>query len=298
VGYCALLLSCFAAHLSAQELQPRAYIPAPEGLNYFGISYSHNAGGLLFDPSLPVTGSTFSANIVTLAFGQTLGVLGRTTQILTILPYVEGNGNGFLSDAQQHIYRSGLGDATFRYAMNIYGAPAMHREEFAAYRQKIIVGASITMSIPSGQYDANRLLNIGANRWGFKPELGVSRAFGKSTLEGAAGVWMYTSNSQFNGHNLRTQGPMGSLQAHFVRILPHRCWLASDWTYYTGGRTQVDGSDKSDYLGNARWGATLGISLTARQAIKVTYFDGFISRVGADSQSIGISYNLIWLKGR
>jgi hypothetical protein len=97
---------------------------------------------------------------------------------------------------------------------------------------------------------------------------------------------------------VRTQYPLGSLQALLARNLPRRSWLASDWTYYTGGRTAVGGRDNADYIGNARWGATFGFSLGARQAIKITFFDSFLNRVGAATHSAGISCNLIWQKGR
>jgi hypothetical protein len=291
------LLGCFATHLAAQELQPRAYIPAPKGLNYFGISYSRNAGGLLFDPSLPLEDTRATASVATLMFGQSLGVLGRNAQALAILPYVKANLEGLVADAQRHLYRSGLGDAVFRYAMNLHGAPAMHLKEFASYRQETIIGASITVTTPTGQYDPNRIINIGLNRWAFKPELGVSRPFGKWVLEGAAGVWLYTPNHQFNGASVRKQFPLGSLQAHVVRNLPHRSWVALDLTFYTGGRSNVDRQDRPDYLGNSRWGVSYAVSLRPRHSVKFSYFGGYLTRVGSDIRSFGISYSVIWRRG-
>jgi hypothetical protein len=279
-------------------MQPRAYIPTPVGLNFFGIAYSNNAGGLLFDPSLPVEDGHVNADIVTLSFGQTLGVLGRTAQVLAVLPYAVADLNGRLgAGVEQYLYRSGLGDSVFRYAMNIHGAPAMHLKEYAGYRQKTIVGASVTVSVPTGQYDPNKLINIGANRWEFKPELGVSQALGKWTLEGALGVWLYTANNQFYGGAVRTQAPLGSVQAHVVRFLPRRTWLALDGTFFVGARSQVDGRTLSDYQQNSRLGATLGIGLSRRQAIKISFFDSVTARIGADTRAIGVSYNIIWKKG-
>ena len=295
---CVVLLTCVAAQLSAQELQPRAYIPTPVGLNYFGFSYSNNRGGLLFDPSLPLEDTQVHANITSISFGQTVGVAGRTAQILAVVPYLVADLGGRALGVQQSPYRSGLGDATFRYAMNITGAPAMNLKQYAGYRQKTIVGASITVTAPTGQYDSNRLINIGASRWAFKPELGVSRAFGKWTVEGAAGTWLFPANNRYYGNSARTQDPLGTLQFHIVRFLPHRIWLAADWTFYTGGRTQINGRDLPNYLGNTRLGATFGIAVTRRQGIKVSYFKGTWTRVGTDIESIGVSYNLIWLKGR
>jgi len=288
---------CLAASLNAQELQPRAYFPAPVGVSFFGTSYSRNSGGLLFDPSLPVTDAHVAANMGSLSFGQSLGVLGRSAQVLVILPYIQADLTGRLSESASYRYRSGLGDAVFRFAMNIHGAPAMRRLEFARYRQKTIVGASITVSAPTGQYDPKLVVNIGANRWGFKPEVGFSRALGQWVIEGAAGVWLYTANGNFNNGSTRTQIPLGSLQAHFLRILPHRTWVALDATFFTGGRTTVDGVERANYLGNWRIGATFGLVLTPRQSLKISYFDGVITRVGNDISSFGIAYNYIFMKG-
>ena len=126
-----LLLSCFAASLAAQEMQPRAYVPAPVGLNFLGLSYSRNAGGMLFDPSLPVEDSHVVAKAPALAFGQSLGVLGRSAQVLVVAPCVQADLTGIVAGAQQHGCRSGVADMTFRYSMNLHGAPAMHLPEFA-----------------------------------------------------------------------------------------------------------------------------------------------------------------------
>jgi hypothetical protein len=153
------------------------------------------------------------------------------------------------------------------------------------------------VSAPTGQYDPNKLINIGANRWAFKPELGVSRALGKWTVEGAFGAWLYTANNQFYPNQHRTQDPLFSFQAHLVRTLPHRAWLALDGTYFAGALSTINGQELNDHQKNVRLGATFGVALNRRQAIKVSFFDGAVTRIGADARSIGISYSVIWQKG-
>ena len=283
--------------LGAQELQPRAYVPAPVGLNFVTVGYTRNGGGVLFDSAIPIDDARATSNVANAGFGQSIGVLGRSAQILAILSYVQANLSGVYVGAGENRYRSGLSDAVFRYSMNIHGAPAMTRSQFLGYRQKTIVGASVTVSPPTGQYDPNRLINIGTNRWAVKPELGVSRAVGNWTLEGAFGVWLYSANDQFNGELRNTRSPLGSTQAHVVRFLPHRMWLAFDGTYYTGGRTKVAGADQPNYMGNLRIGGTLGISLKPRHALKIGYFGGAVARYGSDNHSLGITYTVVWHKG-
>ncbi|HKD09627.1 MAG TPA: transporter [Bryobacteraceae bacterium] len=288
-----LILVFAAAALQAQELQPRAYFPAPVGLGFLSISYTFNSGGLLFDPSLPVADANVKANIGALGAGLTLNAFGRTAQVLAVLPYAIADLKGTVSDVELARHRSGITDSTFRFAINLYGAPAMHVEEFAKYRPKTVIGTSITVSAPTGQYDPKVLINIGTNRWGVKPELGISRFVGKWDFEAAFGAWLYSKNADFLSNMVRTQDPLGSVQLHVVRLLPRRMWAAVDGTFYIGGRTHVGDKVNADFESSTRLGATLGIAVGHRQAIKIAYFGGAIDRAGADISSLSISYQVL-----
>jgi hypothetical protein len=262
------------------------------------ISYTGNAGGLLFDPSLPVDDAHVTARVPTIALGGSFGAFGRSAQGLAILPYVVADFSGNLSGVAQTRHRSGLADTTYRYSMNIIGAPALHLREYAKYRPKWLVGASVTVTAPTGQYDPNLLINIGTNRWGIKPELGISRFIGKWDLEAAFGAWIYTTNQSYYGGTYRKQDPLGSVQAHVVRFLPRRMWAAFDATYYTGGRSYIGNAIKADYQGNTRFGGTFGMAFGRSQAIRVAFFGGAVTRVGSDINSLSVAYQYFWQAGR
>ena len=121
--------------------------------------------------------------------------------------------------------------------MNFFGAPALSLKEFAGFEQDLIVGASLQVSAPAGQYDESRLVNLGTNRWSFKPELGISQALGRWTLEGTAAVTLYTDNDDFYQGKTRSQDPLYSLQAHVIYGFRSGVWGALDGTYFAGGRT-------------------------------------------------------------
>ncbi len=106
----------------------------------------------------------------------------------------------------------------------MYGAPALTLKEFKDHRQDVIVGASLQVSVPSGQYDDSRLVNIGTNRWSIKPELGVSKALGRWTLELSAAATLYTDNDDFNGGKRRSQDPIYATQAHAIYSLRSGVW--------------------------------------------------------------------------
>jgi len=289
----------FAAGAIAQELQPRAYLPSPVGATFVGLSYSRNVGGLLFDPTVPVTDAHVVADVISLSAGQSLNVFGRSAQLLAVLPYVRADLTGTLAGAPQYRYRSGIPDPLLRFAMNIIGAPAMHRKDFVRFRQKTIIGASLSVTAPWSQYDPNLVLNLGTNRWAYKPELGISRAFRDRWLfEGAFGAWLYTANKQNYGNTTRTQDPLGSVQIHVVRVLPRRIWVAFDGTFYTGGRTYVNGAPGATYQANSRLGLTVGMVLDRRQAIRAAYFQGATTRVGSDIASTSVAYQVLALTGK
>jgi hypothetical protein len=160
------------------------------------------------------------------------------------------------------------------------------------------VGASLTVSAPTGQYDPNATINLGTNRWGFKPELGVARSWDKWTVEGALGVWLYRDNPRYVGNTRRHQDPIGSVQAHLVRTLPKRTWVAADGIFFSGGRSYTNGRPSNDYQGNSRFGATFGIAIKRRHSVRVSYFESVTTRVGGNLRSIGVAYSILWLKGR
>ena len=189
---------------------------------------------------------------------------------------------------------SGLGDPRLRLSVNLYGAPALTLKEFAGYRPDLIVGVSLQVSSPLGQYDDDRLVNIGTNRWSVKPELGISKTFGRLTLELAAGVSFYTANHDFFGGKTREQDPLYSVQGHVIYSLRSGIWLAVDGTYYTGGRTTIDGVEGNDLQSNTRVGLTVALPVTRRHSIKLYASTGASTRTGSDFDVVGIAWQYRW----
>jgi hypothetical protein len=180
--------------------------------------------------------------------------------------------------------------------MNLYGAPAMTLKEFASYRQRTIVGVSVTMAPPLGQYDSTKLINLGTNRWSVRPELGVSRAYGRWVVEAMAGVWFFTDNTDFVGGRTREQDPIAATQVHVTFKFTRSMWLAADANYFTGGQTTIGGKQNLDFQRNSRIGATFSSALDRRQAIRMSVSRGAYTTIGADFISIAVGYNYAWTR--
>ena len=161
-------------------------------------------------------------------------------------------------------------------------------------QQDLIVGVSLQVSVPTGQYDPSKLVNIGTNRWSFKPEVGVSKAVGPWTLEFSAAVTLYTDNTDFLGGNTRSQDPVYSMRGHAIYGFPSGIWASLDATYFTGGRTTINGARGNDLQQNWRVGGTLAFPVDARNSIKLYASSGVSARTGNDFDLAGIAWQYRW----
>jgi hypothetical protein len=178
--------------------------------------------------------------------------------------------------------------------MNFYGAPALTLPEFKSYEQDLIVGASLQVSVPAGQYDSTKLVNIGTNRWSFKPELGASKALGSLTLEFKAGVTLFTTNDDFFNGNRRAQDPLYSIGSHAIYNFRSGIWASVDATYFAGGRSTLNGALQNDLQQNWRVGGTLSFPVDARNSIKLYASSGVSARTGNSYDLIGIVWQYRW----
>jgi len=280
----------------AQELEPRSYSASPVGVNFVGVSYGYSSGAIVFDPSLPLTDVTAYVNGVALGCGRTFGVLGRQALVTAAVPYAFGDVTGKVFEQQRAVSRSGLSDIKARFAVNLYGNPAQTPKAFAQRRRSpLLVGTSLTVTAPTGQYDGAKLINLGTNRWAFKPEVGVSVPWKKFDLEAYGGAWFFTDNSDFfPGGQARHQDPLSTLQGHVSYTFRPSLWLAADGTWYGGGASAVGGGPKSGRLDNSRLGATLSVPITKAQSAKLAYNRGALVRAGSNFSTFVAGWQLRW----
>jgi hypothetical protein len=277
-----------------QQLEPGAYSVSPVGVNILVFTYNLSRGDLNFDPSLPVEDAEATVNLAAFSYVRSLRVLGRSANIGISLPLTSGTVQGLYIGEFTKVDRTGLRDPYIRFAMNLLGAPAMDLKEFARYHQKTNIGFSAVIVPPLGQYDPSKLINLGANRWSFKPELGLSKAIGKWTLELYTGVWLFTDNTDFYNGKTREQNPIGLGQFHLLYTFKPRLWVSFNANFYTGGRTTVDGGLNQDFQRNSRFGTTISIPLNPRHSLKLAYSRGAFTTIGADFDALTFGYQFIW----
>jgi hypothetical protein len=294
------IVLCSGQVAMAQTLAPRAYVITPVHGNAITLSWSFYDGGLNFNGAIPITGATGSYHIPALSYYHSFRLFGRSANLTGLLPYGVGTFQGSVLGTQRQIYRSGLLDLGLRFSVNLKGGPAMSAAEFAKWKQKTLLGVSLIVIAPTGQYDPTHLVNWGINRWAFKPELGYSRRRGNWLLDGYAGVWFYTTNSAFYSipnPQPQTETPIGSFEGHlsydFGKL---HSWASLDGNFWIGGTTSLNGvSNPVTRQTSSRIGGTLALPLRKHQTIKIGYSNGAYVRFGGNYQGVYVAWQYSWL---
>jgi hypothetical protein len=297
----AIFLACFAlggaSDVLAQDLEPRQYSNAPTGLNFLAAGYIRQDGSVLFDPVVQLENAslTIDGPLVgyarAVAFGDLSGRVDAAVGRVCLSGSADYLGQRYTRDV------CGLTDAKMRVAINFIGAPAMTMQELARNRDNLVVGASLQLTAPVGDYDPARLANIGSNRWAAKAEIGASKVVRLWTFEGSLAGTFHQDNDEFFGGNTREQDPIYALQLHVVRSFQSGVWLAVDWNHYRGGESRTNAVPNADFQSNERFGVTFSLPINRRQSIKINASSGVSTRTGTDFDTYGAIWQYRWGAG-
>ena len=290
----ALPYVCFA-----QELEPRRWSHLPMGKNFVGVAYVHTKADIFFDPVLRIEDAEMEMHTWAFKYIRTFELLQKSARIDFTQAYQEGRWSGLLNGAPASVKKCGLSDSVLRFAINLYGAPPLEIKEFEAYRAKVnvetIVGAALAVHLPTGDYMSDKLINLGTNRFTFRPQLGVVHNRGKWSFEITGAVWLYTDNNDFyNGRKLE-QDPYFTSQIHLIYTIRPGLWASASAGYGYGGKSTIDGVGKNDRRENLAWALSIGCPIARQLGVKFVYLSSRAQEsVGQDTDSIGATFNIFW----
>ena len=279
----------------SQELEPRALTNIPVGTNFVLVGYGYGQGNILFDPAVPLEDTNAKLNTMIAAYLRSIELFGLSGKVDVIVPYGIGNWTGIHTGVDTTTSRSGFGDIRFRLSLNFLGAPALQASEFKDYHPENISGFSIQIIAPTGQYDPEKIINLGSNRWVFKPQWGFARNFDKWILESYISAWLYTANSEFLEVNELKQKPILTFKVHAIRKFKNSSWLALDAGYGRGGRSVINDVERDNRISSIRLGATYAFPLGAKHTLRVSGVSGIRLEQGADFDALTMSYQYRWL---
>jgi hypothetical protein len=295
------MIFCIGKFAMAQDLAPRAYIITPIHTNAITLSYGFYNGNLDLG-NIPVTDASARASVPVLSYFHSMNFFGRTASVVVSLPYGVANFQGSVLGRETNVYRSGLLDSVYRLSVNLKGGPAMSVQEYSRWRQKTIIGASLRIVAPTGQYDSTKLINWGNNRWAFKPEIGLSRRRGHWVIDTYGGVSLFTTNPEFFSKNQynpgvisQTQSAIGSFEGHLSYDVKPRLWASFDGNFWFGGKTSLNGvANSTSQLRNSRIGGTVSIPVSKHHSIKVSYNNGAYIKYGGNFQNVTLAWQYSW----
>jgi len=279
---------------NAQDLDPRRYTNIPVGQNFLALALMYSEGDVNFAPSVPLTDARIRIDGPALAYLRTFSLAGNSASVDLLVPYACMAGSALRDGERVSGEICGLGDSALRVSYNFFGAPAAEFSEFVRQKKSTVVGASLQVGMPTGQYDADKLLNIGANRWYIKPEIGVSIPWNKWSFEFAAGVRIFTDNDSFVGDVTLAQDPLYNIQSHVIYDLTPRQWVSLDANYFFNGDTSKDGVPSDNAQSNSRLGLTWTVALNSKHLLKFLAHTGVFGRVSNDSDTFTVAWSYRW----
>lgn len=291
----ALVLLSFTGLGIAQDIEPRRWTPLPVGMNILGVGVVHTDGDIAIDPVLKLENVTVEVKTALVSFLHSFDLLGQSARVDVLLPYKEAKWEGLLAGKAASTERKGMGDPRLRLSVNFLGAPALRGKKFQAYRAShsinTVVGAALAVTLPLGEYEQDKLLNLGENRFIFRPQLGFVHTRDRWSYELTGSVFLYTDNDEFLGNNKLEQDPMYALQTHLNYQSSQRWWASIGAGYDLGGESRINGVKQDDQGRDLLYGISAGFPVGSNSSVKLAYIGSrTYEDVGQDTDSVAFSY--------
>lgn len=294
---CVLIIGAPPA-VFALDLSPRQWSHLPLGTNFAGVAYADTEADISTDPTLLLEDVEAKLDSWAGKYIRTFKLLDRSARIGFSQAYQYGEWKGLLNGVAAKTKRNGWSDTFVRLAINLYGAPPLRDKEFAVYRARAtetIVGLGLAVRLPTGKYLETKLINLGQNRFAFRPQLGVVHRRGKWTAEATGEIAFYTRNDEFFRGNVLEQKPRHFIHTHVVYTFRPGFWAAASLGYDTGGENSVNGLDKDDKKQNTGWAFSAAYPINRNSGIRVTYIGTRTQEsVGFDSDTLSAALSLAW----
>jgi hypothetical protein len=290
-----LCLFFMARFADAQQLEPRRWAHLPVGANFAGFGYSYNDVEIFVDPAFQLEDVTAEIHTAIFSYVRALDVFGKSGRIDFMLPYSTGRWEGLLEGQQASTRRRGFNDPRIRFAVNLLGSPAQRGAEFRQFKTNTIVGAALEVTLPLGEYNDDRLINLGGNRWVFRPQLGVVHNWDKWAAELTTSAWIYMDNDDFFGDTKLEQDPIYALQGHLIYTFRPGLWASLSGAYGNGAESTIDGIEQDDRIDRWLLSLSVGVPINRRQGLKFSYIRGETTvDTGNDSNRFLLAYSIMW----
>lgn len=289
----------FSSILLSQDVEPRRWASMPLGVNAIGFGYAYTSGDVFFDPLLEATDVTYKGNTFVGSYVRPLKLWNKLGRLDILVPFSSSKWEGLLSDVPTSVQRTGFGDPRIRFSLNLTGPPPGTLKDLQEFRQKnpkfTTFGVSLAVTLPFGDYFNDKLINLGANRFVFRPQAGMVHYWGPWSFEFTSSVLFFTVNNDFFNGQEQKRDPMFAFQSHLIRQFGKRYWASASLGYNQGASSVVDQQFNDDQRANFLTALSFGFSFAQTQGIKAAYiFSDTRRNVGATTNTFLITWSLLF----
>ena len=283
--------------LWSQDIEPRRWGTIPLGVQAVGIGYAYSFGDVLFDPLLETEDVEVDVHTVVASYVHPIRLGKKYGRLDVLVPASFARWEGLLSGIPASTERNGLADPRIRFSVHLIGPPALGPKELKEYladkSKYTTFGVSLAVTLPLGQYNDDRLLNLGLNQFIFRPQAGLVHNWGLWSFELTSSVLLFTDNNDFFNDGEKEQKPLFSTQTHLIKFFPSRAWVAIGAAYGAGGQSVVNRQPNNDVRGNFLAGFSFGYPLGKKQNMKLTYFRSeTLKDIGANTNSLVLGWSV------
>jgi len=296
---CVLLFGFLQASIQGQEIEPRRWSHLPIRSHFLGGAYAYTTGEIFLDPVLRIENAEFEVHSTALKFIQSFEVFGKSARIDVWQSYQSGEWSGSLNGVPAGISRDGWNDTNLRFAVNLFGAPPLRGKEFQEYRAKAknetVIGAGLGIQLPTGEYFEEKLINLGNNRFNFRPQIGIVHGRGKWSTELTTAVYLFTDNNEFFNGNHLEQDPIYAADASLIYTFRPGLWISASAGYGYGGETDINGVPTDNVTSNLGYGLAVGVPLSRALGLKFNYIGTHTyANNGLNSDTISVGLSVMW----
>jgi hypothetical protein len=294
----ALAVLCSACSAYAQFTEAHNYDNTPVGVNQLKLSYAYVHANASLDPSLIVAGANFNLNQGNISYTRYFGFVHRLVWVQASVPLASLSGS--VSGTTIHGSVSGTGDSSYAVSALLKGGPALTVEQFENYRPTTTVGMTLTISAPTGQYNSSKLLNLGSDRWSFKPEIALSHPFGTEKrweCDAYANASFFTDNRSYHGVEILRQQPLPGIEGHISYSFTNNLWASLDTRYSFRGVTLVNNENQNNSQQNFILGGEVSVSLNAQNSLIFQFAKAVVHQNGPALTGFAVKYSFGWGKG-
>lgn len=293
-----LAAACVPGRARAQFTDPHSYDNGPVDVNQIELAYGYVRADSSLDTSLVVAGAKLTLQQGVIDYTRYLGIFKRMAWVEAAVPLAGLAGSVEGTSIQGSI--AGTGDSSYNAGILLKGGPALSVADFDEYKPTTTFGVNLTVTAPTGLYNSDKILNLGSDRWSFKPEIALSHPFGQQQqwqLDTYANASMFTGNTSYRGKQILRQEALVGIEEHVSYSFTDWLWASLDTRYSFRGSTSVNGLGQDDAQQNFIVGSELNFSLNPQSSLTFEIAKVPVHRNGPTYTGFAVKYDYSWGKG-